>query len=135
MVGASEPSSYTWTLSTGAKWGAGVTAYRGVDNTTPLDSSVVTAVDTTYTATSITLPSITTASNGALLIGGVGLDATSPGISPPDGWTQRWQAAGGQIAELADLTQATAGDSGTARWTLTTARALGAWRTALKPAS
>lgn len=51
------------------------------------------------------------------------------------GWTERWQAAGGQIAELADLTQATAGTSGTATWTLNTARALGAWRTALKPAS
>ncbi|MEA5456675.1 PKD domain-containing protein [Sinomonas sp. JGH33] len=134
VAGASEPSSYLWTLSAAVKWGAGVTAYRGVNNTTPLDTGVATAVDGTYSATSITLPSITTVSSGALLIGGVGLDSVVPGISPPNGWTQCWQVAGGQIGELADLTQATAGASGTATWTLSTARAVGAWRTALKPA-
>ncbi|MEA5456674.1 PKD domain-containing protein [Sinomonas sp. JGH33] len=134
VMGSSEPSSYSWTLGTAVKWGAGLTAYRGVNNTTPLDTGVVTAVDTTYTATTITLPSITTATNGAMLIGGVGLDAATPGISPPSGWTQLWQAAGGQISELADVVQANAGASGTATWTLSTARGLGAWRTALKPA-
>lgn len=133
-VTPSDPASYSWTLSTAVKWGAGVTAYRGVNTATPLDSAVATAVDTTYTATSITVPSVTTTSDGAMLIGGVGLDASAPAISPPTGWTQRWQAAGGQIAGQADKAQATAGASGSATWTLSSARAAAAWRTALKPA-
>jgi PKD repeat protein len=136
VVGASDPAGYTWSLSTAVKWGGGITGYRGVNNTTPLDTSVGTAVDATYNATSITAPSVTTVSNGAMLIGGVGCDCASPVISSaPSGWTQRWQAAGGQIAELADQAQTSAGASGTATWTLSAARAVAAWQTALKPAS
>lgn len=135
VVGSSDPSSYTWTLSSATKWGGGVTAYRGVDNANPLDSSIVTAVDASYSATSITGPSVTTASNGAMLIGGVACDCAAPVVSPPGGWTERWEAAGGQIAELADEAQATAGATGTATWTLSAARAVAVWRTALKPAS
>ncbi len=136
VVGASDPASYMWMLSTAVKWGGGITGYRGVNNTTPLDTSVTTAVDATYNATSITAPSVTTASNGAMLIGGVGCDCASPVISSaPSGWTQRWQAAGGQIAELADRAQTLAGAAGTATWTLSAARAVAAWQTALKPAS
>ena len=55
VVGAADPASYSWTLSSAAKWGAGITAYRGVNNTTPLDSPVITAVNTSYTAISITV--------------------------------------------------------------------------------
>jgi PKD repeat protein len=134
VVGASDPASYTWSLGMAAKWGGGITAYRGVNQATPLDSPVVTAVDTSYTATRITLPSSTTATNGAMLIGGIGYDSGTPGTTPPSGWTERWEAAGGQIAEGADRTQATAGAAGTATWTFSTARASGAWRAALKPA-
>ena len=135
VVGASDPASYAWTLSAAAKWGGGITGYRGVNNTTPLDAPVVTAVDASYNATSITAPGTTTASNGAMVIGGVGCDCAAPMVSaPPSGWTQRWQAAGGQIAELADKVQATAGATGTATWTLSAARAVAAWQAALKPA-
>jgi len=136
VVGASDPASYAWTLSAAAKWGGGITGYRGVNNTTPLDAPVVTALDGSYNATSITAPSTTTASNGAMVIGGVGCDCAAPMVSaPPSGWTQRWQAAGGQIAELAGKVQATAGATGTATWTLSAARAVVAWQAALKPAS
>ena len=134
IVGAADPATYAWNLSAAVKWGGGITGYRGVDNTTPLDSSVATALDTTYTATSITAPAITTASNGAMLIGGVACDCAAPVVSPPAGWTERWEAAGGQIAELADAAQATAGSTGTATWTFSAARAVAVWRTALKPA-
>ncbi|MDP9888351.1 PKD domain-containing protein [Pseudarthrobacter enclensis] len=135
VVGSSDPASYAWTLSAAAKWGGGITGYRGVNNTTPLDAQVVTAVDASYSATSITAPSTTTATNGAMVIGGVGCDCASPMVSaPPSGWTQQWQAAGGQIAELADKVQATAGATGTATWTLSAQRAVAAWQAALKPA-
>jgi len=135
VVGASDPATYNWTLSSAAKWGGGITAYRGVSNATPLDSPVVTAADTSYSATSITVGSITTATNGAMLIGGVGCDCSAPVVTAPSGWTERWEAAAGQIAEQADKPQATAGASGTATWTLSAARAVVAWRTALKPAA
>ncbi|WP_307073320.1 galactose oxidase-like domain-containing protein [Arthrobacter pascens] len=135
VVGASDPATYTWTLSRAVTWGGGVTAYRGVNNTTPLDSAVATAVNASYTASSITVPSITTVSNGAMQIGGVGFDSPYPGAYPPTRWTERWEAAGGQIAEHAAWTKATAGATGTATWTFSTAKAVAAWRTALKPAS
>jgi PKD repeat protein len=113
VVGASDPANYTWTLSKAVKWGAGVTAYRGVNTTTPLDSSVVTAVNTS----------------------GAGLDSGTAGlITQPSGWTQGWSAGGGQIAAAAHRIQATAGASGTAVWTLSSGRAIAGWRTALKPA-
>jgi hypothetical protein len=96
---------------------------------------VTTAVNATYTATSITVPSVTTSRDGARLIGGVGFDAATPGATAPTGWTERWEAANGQIAEQADRAQATAGASGTATWTFSAAKAAGAWRTALRPES
>ncbi|MET1063489.1 MAG: PKD domain-containing protein [Arthrobacter sp.] len=135
VVGSSDPASYNWTLSTAVKWGGGVTAYRGVNNATPLDSSVVTAANTSYTATSIAAPSVTTASNNAMLIGGVGFDSSTPGATAPSGWTERWESADGQIAQQADRLQTTAGASGTATWSFNVAKAVAVWRTALKPAS
>ena len=133
VVGSSDPATYTWTLSTAVKWGGGTTAYRGVDNATPLDSAVATAVNTSYTATSIAVGSVTAASNGAMLIGGLGFDSSNPAATPPTGWTERWEATGGQIAEQADRTQATAGATGTTTWTFSTAKAVAAWRAALNP--
>ncbi|MET3164296.1 UNVERIFIED_ORG: PKD repeat protein [Arthrobacter sp. UYEF10] len=135
VVGAVDPASYNWTLSTSVRWGGGVTAYRGVDNTNPLDGPLTTAVDTTYSATSITVPGSTTATNGAMLIGGVACDCASPVVTAPAGWTGQWEAAGGQIAELADRVQTSAGSTGASTWTLSAARAVAAWRTALRPAS
>ena len=132
VVDSADPASYTWTTSTAVKWSGGITAYRGVNQTTPLDSSVTTAV---ATGTSITVPSITTSSNGALLIGGVGYDSSTPGISPPSGWTEQWEGAGGQIAEEADKTQTTAGAAGPATWSFASTKAAAAWQVALKPAS
>ncbi|MDR6559388.1 PKD repeat protein [Arthrobacter pascens] len=134
VVGSGDPASYTWTLSKAVKWGGGITAYDGVSNTTPLDSAVTTAVNATYTATSITVPSVTTTRNGARLIGGVGFDTAIPGATAPTGWTERWEAANGQIAQQADQPQATAGAAGTATWTFSAAKAAAAWRTALRPA-
>ncbi|MFJ5696812.1 PKD domain-containing protein, partial [Arthrobacter sp. NPDC093139] len=133
VVGSADPASYTWTLSTAVKWGGGITAYTGVNTTTPLDSTVATAVNSSFSATSIAVGSITTASNGALLIGGLGFDSSSPAATAPTGWTERWETTGGQVAEQADRTQATAGAAGTATWTFSSGKAVAAWRTALKP--
>jgi len=135
VVGAAESGSYSWVLGSKQKWGAGITAYRGVNTTTPLDTSVVTGVNSSWSGTSLTLPSITTASSNTMLIGAVGLDSGTPLAAPPSGWTQEWQAAGGQVAALADKAQPNAGASGPATWTLSSGRAFGGWRTALKPSA
>jgi PKD repeat protein len=134
VVGSSDPATYTWTLSTAVKWGGGITAYTGVNTTTPLDSTVATAVNATFSATSIAVPGVTTASNGAMLIGGLGFDSSTTAATAPTGWTERFETSGGQVAEQADRTQATAGATGTATWTFSTGKAVAAWRTALKPA-
>ena len=134
VVGAADPATYNWALGLTVKWGGGITAYRGVNTATPLDAAVVTAVDASYTAAAITVPSITTSSNGAMLIGGIGFDSGTPGTTAPSGWTEHWEAGGGQIAEFAARTQASAGATGPATWTFATVKGSGAWRTALKPA-
>ena len=134
VVGSSDPGTYTWTLSTAVKWGGGITAYTGVNTTTPLDSTVATAVNATFSATSIAVPGVTTASNGALLIGGLGFDSSTPAATAPTGWTERFETSGGQVAEQADRTQPAAGATGTATWTFSSSKAVAAWRTALKPA-
>lgn len=105
VAGPADPADYTWTLSTARKFGGGITAYTGVNTTTPLDSAVATKVDTSYTATSITIDSVTTASTGALLISGVGFDSSSPATIAPAGWTQRWETTGGQVTAQADRSQ------------------------------
>jgi PKD repeat protein len=136
VVTSADPATYTWKLSAAQKWGGGVTAYRGVNTTTPLDTAVVTGTQPSYSGTSLTLAGVTTTRAGAMLIGGVGLDSgTASLVSPPSNWTERFEAGGGQISEQADRVQNTAGASGTATWTLSSARAFSGWRTALRPAS
>jgi PKD repeat protein len=134
VVAATDPSSYSWSLSSAQKWSAGVSAYRGVNTATPLASAVVTAVNTSFSGTSLTLPSITTSQSNAMLVGGVGLDSSTPLASPPAGWTQEWQTTTGQVTEQAHKVQAVAGPSGTATWTLSSGRAFGGWQVALRPA-
>ncbi len=135
VVAAGDAASYTWTLSSAVKWGAGITAYRGVDTTTPLASTVATATDSSYNGVKLDLPSITTTAAKAMLIGGIGLDSGTAGlISPPTNWTQDW-SVGGQAAAAAHTIQTTAGATGIATFTLSSARAIAGWRTALKPAA
>ena len=93
VAGSSDPATYTWTLSTAVKWGGGISAYTGVNTSTPLDSTVATAVNATFSATSIAVPGVSTASNGALLIGGLGFDSSTPGATAPTGWTERWETS------------------------------------------
>ncbi|MBB3083226.1 PKD domain-containing protein [Geodermatophilus sabuli] len=130
---ATEPASYTWRLSAAQKWGAVVGSFRGVDRTTVFDTAPVTAVDRTYTASSLTLPGVTTVTEGAMLIGGIGLDSSAAGIEPPTGWAEVGESSGAQTAELAHRTPATVGASGSATWRLPKATAVAGWLVALRP--
>jgi PKD repeat protein len=137
VVAAGESAgSYSWALSTAQRWGGGMTAYRGVDASHPLDiASPVTKIDGTGTATSITLSGVGTVTNGAMLIGGLGADGATPTTTPPSGWTEAFDSTGGKMSEHAYMAQGAAGASGSAAWTTSSARAMAAWMTALRPAS
>ena len=133
VVGASDAGPYTWTLSTGVKWNAGIAAYRGVNTTTPWDATAVTAASGTA-ATTLAVPAVTTQTAGALLVGGVAVNSGSSGVTAPSGWTEALEATGVQVTEVAHKVQATAGSSGGGTWTLSGAYFAAGWMGALKPA-
>jgi hypothetical protein len=128
-------ANYAWALGSPQKWGGGITAYRGVDTSHPLDvGTPATKVDGTGTSTSITLSGVTTATSGAMLIGGLGADGSTANTNPPTGWTEAFDSLGGQMSEHAYWLQGAAGSSGAATWTLDSARAMAVWMSALRPA-
>jgi PKD repeat protein len=131
---AAEPATYTWQLSAAEKWGAGMTAFSGVDPTNPFDSPASTAVDTTYAAAKLVVPGVTTMSDGAAIIGGVGLDNMSVAVTQPSGWSEAWESSGAQVSELARCPGGIAGPSGDVTWTLSKVAASAGWIRALKPA-
>jgi PKD repeat protein len=136
VVAAGEnAASYSWQLSAAQKWGGGMTAYRGVNTSNPLDvATPATKIDGSGTATSITLPGVTTVTNGAMLVGGLGADGGTATTTPPATWTEAFDSVGAKMSEHAYKTQSTAGASGSATWTISGARAMAVWMTALRPA-
>jgi PKD repeat protein len=91
-------------------------------------------MDTTYTATSLAVPGVTTVTDGAMLVGGVGLDNMTALVSEPAAWTEAWESTGGQVSELAHRQTGTAGATGALTWSLSKPAAGGAWVRALRPA-
>jgi hypothetical protein len=130
---AAEPAAYTWQLSSPQKWNAGVTAFRGVDPTTPWDTAAVTATDPSTASTGLTVPGVTTTTPDAMLVGGVGPNSTSATVAPPAGWTEAFEATTAQVAELAYSPRPTAGATGTARWTFDKGADSVGWLAALRP--
>jgi PKD repeat protein len=129
----SEPASYTWQLSTKERWSATVTAFTGVNPTTPFDtqSSIRT---TTTAAKTLLVPGVTTVTAGDLLIGGLGLDSPGVAVTPPAGWTEAVESSSTQNAELAYRSLGAAGPTGDATWSLAKAATSGGWMIALRHA-
>jgi PKD repeat protein len=134
VAGAAEPASYTWQLSTAEKWNAGVTAFVGVDPATPFDTPASTAVNRTTNRTSLAVPGVTTTTAGAMLVGGVGLNSSSAGVTPPSGWTENWESTTAQVSESARGARPTAGATGSATWNFGVAVISAGWLRALRPA-
>jgi PKD repeat protein len=134
VVGSGETATAdSWAMSTAEKYGGGVTAYRGVSASHPLDvDAPSTKLATTYVS-SVTAPSITTVTNGALLIGGLGADGATSTTTAPAGWTEGYDSVGAQMSEQASSSQATAGASGPATWRMSDPRRAAVWMTALRP--
>jgi hypothetical protein len=132
VAGASEPSSYTWTLASSVQAGAGIARYSGVDNSNPLDGSATSA--TGAATTSATVPGVTTASADAMLVGCIGMNSSNltVTIGGPAGMVEAWDV-GGKRTELDDGLQAVAGPSGAKTWTFSAGREWAGWLAALRP--
>jgi PKD repeat protein len=129
---ADEPATYTWGLSAAVKWNAAVTSFHGVDTANPFDTEASTSVSSTA-STSRTVPEVTTTTAGTMLVGGMGPNSGTAGVTPPAGWTESVESSGGQVAELAYQARPTAGATGAATWKLGSSLGSAAWLTALRP--
>jgi hypothetical protein len=93
-----------------------LTVYSGADSVTALD---VTPTTDNQLNTTLTLTSVTTVTNGDMLVSGDGLNAsTITTITQPSGWTlvARNTSGTGKGGGFADLSQATAGATGSEVW-------------------
>jgi len=115
-MAAGEPASYAFTLTAGSVVGgeasAAVTAYDGVDTTTPIDAHAA----TTYPsgASSIIAPSVTTTGPGARLLTLVGQRGDGA-TTPATGMVERYDVASGpqNKIQMADQSIASSGATGT----------------------
>lgn len=118
---ASEPASYTWTVSSARTWAVGITAFRGVNVGTPFGASSNSA---SGSGTSLICPSLTAAVGDMLVtvpdIGG----GASPSATPPAGTTEQFDIAGSSFsgvvpwACMGTRPITSAGATGTTTWTL-----------------
>jgi PKD repeat protein len=135
VAGSAEPASYAWGLSTPVKWNAGMTAFSGVDAGNPFESAASTASNLGANSASLTVPGVTTATAGAMLVGGVGMNSSSATVTPPAGWTENWEGTAAQVSESARQPRPTAGPTGNATWTFSTGVISAGWLRALRPAA
>ena len=84
-AGAAEPGGYSWTLSATQRWAGGITAYRGIDPSAPIDAFG----SQTTSGTSITAPSLTTTVDDAHLVAIFGRQSRAA-IGQPAGMAERW---------------------------------------------
>jgi PKD repeat protein len=133
VAGANEPASYTWTLNASVANSGGIARYSGVSATTPLDGTPQSTSGAS--ATSGTVPGVTTSVANAMLVGCMSIDSSSATvtITPPAGLTQVWNLAG-KRQEVADGAQSVAGPSGAKSWTFSGSREWAGWLIALRPA-
>ena len=134
----SEPANYTWTFSSARAAAGTITAYIGVDTTSPVD--VHSGLANTTDSALIVAPSVTTTGPDERIIGLFStMKATT--ITEPAGMTERGEAtssAGTEppvTIESADTTQATAGATGDKTATAAAADRANGQLIALRPAA
>jgi hypothetical protein len=107
---AGEPGSYTWT-TTNVTGSAGIARYSGASG---LDGPASKAAGAA--SASGTVPSVTTTTADAMLVGCMGIDSGSATLTSPSGLSQAWELTV-RSSELADGVQDQAGASGAKTWT------------------
>lgn len=129
VAGDSEPADYTFTLSFAATGSIIAARFSGQNATVP-DVSASTNTGTGTTATGL---SITTVTDGAMLIAFVSVDSTTA-PTLPSGMTDIGSTAAGKALRVAYETRASAGATGD-RTSTTTNNAWGAILWAIRPAA
>ena len=122
VVGASEPSSYTWTINPQARAVGGITRYSGVDTTNPID-----VVGTsTGRGTTATAPSVTTTVASDTVVALFATNAGTTGSAPfstTTGMTKAYDAKNtpfGPTTASEYVSQTTPGATGTKSVTVST---------------
>jgi PKD repeat protein len=133
IASANEGPSYSWTLNAAVANSGGIARYSGVNNDAPVDGAPAWASGAT--ATSGTVPGLTTSVANDMLVGCMSIDSssTSVTITPPTGLAGLWNLAG-KRQEAADGYQSAAGPSGSKTWTFSGSREWAGWLIALRPA-
>jgi hypothetical protein len=139
VAGASEPSSYSWSLSTSTGSAGGIAAFSGVDTSNPID---IENGQNTPSGLSHATPSISTTVADAMLVASFGFSSSAT-WTPPTGMTEAYDAASatvpngaGEAVTAAYATQASAGATGTKTATASNDADVGnAHLLALRPAS
>jgi PKD repeat protein len=123
----SEPASYSWTTSS-VTGSAGIARYSGARG---LDGAATTAWSNA-TVTTATVPGVTTTTTNVMLVGCMGTNSASTGITAPSGLAQAWEL-GVRASELDDGLQPAPGATGAKTWTFGTGRAWAGWVVGLRP--
>jgi hypothetical protein len=130
---ASEPTSYTWTLSRSSTYSAGIAAFSGTSKTAPIDSS---ASQTDSSSTTLSAPSVNINNNNDMLVSFWGYGRQINASSYSSGLTDLMDASTTNIGiSSADEIITNTGASGTTSSTVTTATTARASTIALKPSS
>ena len=129
IAGASEPASYHWDYSKSVTSSGGIARYTGASG--PEDEV---SIASGPSATTATLPGITTTSADDVLLGCMGLNsgATSITITAPPGMSQVWDLDG-KRHEFDDAPLTQAGATGPRTWQFSQSREWAGWLTALRP--
>lgn len=112
-VAASEPANYTVTVGSTTRIIGIMSAYTGVDNSTPFDVASV-ATGGASSSTNVVAASLTTARAGEMLVGAFGVESNST-FTPDAAMTEREDLSVGTLhaTELADQLLGAAGATGT----------------------
>jgi signal peptidase I len=135
FAGSSEPTTYTFTNTTGdtGRSGSGaISVFSGVDTSTPIDADGANVYPSNVT--SLTAPSVTTTVGGTRLLTLVGQRSDGP-ITPPTGMAERYEATSSNdnVIEMADQGLTSPGATGTRTATSATSRPGVAQTVALRP--
>ncbi len=134
IAGATEPASYTFTLSSNQRMTGGIAVYHGVDAADPID---VWSTRSNASSTAVTANAVTTTVANTMVVGFFAT-GTVTSFTPPGGMTERHDAAtsagpNGVAIEAAEAVQAMAGSTGTRTATAGSAGANIGALVALKP--
>ena len=123
VLGASEPGTYNFTLSSSERWVTIGFTVTGWDGSTKYDLAPATPANFETTTSAPTCPGGTTVTNNAWVIATAQTDGVGNGTftAGPTGYTEILRQAGTQPAAVYYIDQATAGTTGDADFTISVA--------------